>query len=245
MKKRKKLRETIANLTAKDIETNKYLLDKIEKLGEKSGDIEKLIQENRELDKENFDKVKINQQKLFKLLNDKFEKIISRREFNDELKNVISKLDNILKNQKNNLVNNCLNLKHINIEDFKGYFEEQNVLSFNILLLDYEEINYVKFNKETFVNSIASSKWNIIIDLNSKRENYGVDNEICQAYEKNLKMNFLKKKFEESESITVSDKHCIMKGSLLCYFIVDNLKDHYTSDSFPDDFQMFLEKIEY
>ena len=247
------LRDTINNLVAKDTETNEYILRTIEKLGETFGanlgtklaDIKLLIQENRKLDKDDFNQVKTNQEKLFHVLNDKFEDILSRCEFYDDFKNEVnSKLDFILEKQKKISVdNNNMNCKQINIEDFKGYFEEENVLSFKILLLDYEQLDFEKFNKENLVNSIAFSKWNIIIDLNSNRKNHGIDNDICEAYEKYLKMNFLKKKIEESESITASDKHCIMKGSLLCYFIMNDSTNHNISDSYSDDFQIFLEKI--
>jgi hypothetical protein len=242
----------IANLVAKDLEFHEFLIKEIGENGKISQVIINLINENNINDMKNFDRIKNLQQSLLQKLGDKFKIILKRDEFKEEINILrndlvgqgkqiisnISEVSNEISQVKDLLIqpNEIKNCKNINIADFKGYFDEE-FSRFKILILDYEELNLEDDEKQKLINSIAFSKWNIIIDLNLNRSNTGIDKNICEVYEKKLKINFLKKKIEEKASITESDKYFIATNTLLCYFFLSEI------DNFDEEFQMFLKEL--
>ena len=251
----------IANMIAKDTEFHEFLVKEIEKQGKQNETVIRLLEETKRLDKKNFEKVKNSQLKLIKIFENKFESMMTRQEYREELKELenvlVDKLDDqksdisqvrdiIIQNSTNTNLNDITNCKTLNIEDLKSYFDEELIPIFKILILDYHEFHNIDDEeKEKLINSIAFSKWNIIVDLNSKRSRLGIDSEICKVYEKIFKINFIRKKIDEKASITDSDRHCIVNNTLLCYFFLNESINHEIPDNFNDEFRMFLEEIKF
>ncbi len=235
------------------MEFHEFFIKEIGEIGKNNQVIINLINENNINDMKIFDRIKNLQQSLLQKLGDKFEILLTRDKFKEEiniLRNVIvgqgnQIISNISEKMSNEISlvtelliqpNKITNCKNINIVDFKSYFDEK-FSRFKILILDNEELNLEDEEKRKLIYSIAFLKWNIIIDLNLNRSNTGIDKSICEVYEKKLKINFLKKKIEEKASITESDKYCIVNNTLLCYFFLSEI------DNFDEEFQMFLKEL--
>ena len=100
----------IENLVAKDQDTNKLFLEQIELLHVKDNKILKLVQENRAIAKNNYEKVKTNQINLFKVL-DKLK--INCAEIIEkvyDMSGLVKSLDNI--NRSIQTVNECAGERH-------------------------------------------------------------------------------------------------------------------------------------
>ena len=245
-----KYKNEIANLMAKDLETHEFILKEAGERRKNDENIIRLIEESKKINKNNFDQIKNIQEKLLKYF-ENIDTIFNSLEIQEAVQTISNRLDEQqgcvsllcdLYFQQNGVTNqnaeqiSIPNCKNINITDFQSYFGS-SFPNFKILILDYGELNIENDEKEKLIKSIAASKWNIIVDLNLNRSSSNIDTSICQASKK-IKMNFLKKKIEEKESITDSDKYCIANNTLMCYFFLSDIVN------FNEEFQTFLKELD-
>ena len=270
-------KEIISNLIAKDGETNEMLLREIAKLDNNDKQIIKLIEDNRKIGRNNYERTKINQANLFQLISTKYESLIDNcydiknnlneikesltevksnlRSQNDsqlQIKTILTdahtKLDNLL-DQKEELNHSGATItfdgtkcKQINIEDFKGYFDEESEFNFKILIFDCEKAVLNKINKEKLIDWITLSKWNIIIDLDPHCKALdSISNDICKKF----LTNYVKEEYNQLKVISQSDMRCIVNGDFACYILANEPenKELELPENIEDDLQIFFERF--
>jgi hypothetical protein len=255
----------ISNLIAKDQEANEMILKQIENLNEKDEKVLTLIKENRQIGKNNYEKIKNNQKNLFKILNklninveQLFDKIYDisfdeklsaittslvtlhqqNEENHTELKDEFKEVKELIETKLSNNTN-MLNCPEINIEDFKGYFDEDSEYNIRILFLDIGQSTV--YDTKKLAKSIGLSNWNVIIDLSVGLKEFSL--EVCKHFEKNhirIKISDLNKR------ITSSDMACVMRGEWACYIECNEDNEENSSidiEKIDDEIMSFIEKF--